>query len=377
MRSDWGRLFKRDGSRYWRLRYFIGMAADGKRRYRELSLKVEDEETAKRKAGKLQRDFERGELTTAKQRRLSFVDLETRLTQEYETSGRRSLRRLKLALKHLAKTFSGERLATITDARIVAYRHRRQNIEGAALASVNYELACFRHGLRLLKVPNAPTISLPVPDNARQHTVSDEDVIALCAELPEDLRAVVLVASVTGWRLRSELLRLTWDRVVDGWLRLDTGTTKSGKARAFPYAAHPALKAALEAQRERQRAAGHISPLVFTHDGAPIADKYFYRSWRRARKHAAVRRHENGLREVVRPALLHAIPHDLRRSAATSFRRLGTDAKTTMQLVGWSSFAMLQRYNISDEADALAAVAARAAGQSAGQLPSSDVSSAR
>lgn len=49
----------------------------------------------------------------------------------------------------------------------------------------------------------------------------------------------------------------------------------------------------------------------------------------------------------------------------------------TVAHMGWSSFAMLQRYNISDEGDALAAVAARAAGQSAGQSPTNEASGAR
>jgi hypothetical protein len=111
--------------------------------------------------------------------------------------------------------------------------------------------------------------------------------------------------------------------------------------------------------------------------GAAIQDKYLYRSWKRACKKAAVRKHENGVREVVRPALLHAIPRDLRRSAATSCMVVLASVPRRRKLVGWSSFAMLQRYNISDEGDALAAVAARAAGQSAGQSPTNEASGAR
>jgi hypothetical protein len=124
-------------------------------------------------------------------------------------------------------------------------------------ASVNYELALLRHGFKVLRVPNAPVFSLPDPQNARQNAPSDEDIEALIAAMPEgSFRALTLAAAVTGWRTHSELIPLTWDRVLDGRFALEAGKTKSGKPRTFPYAAHTELRRAIDAQRERQKAAG-------------------------------------------------------------------------------------------------------------------------
>jgi integrase len=115
---------------------------------------------------------------------------------------------------------------------------------------------------------------------------------------------------------------------------------------------------------------------VFDYDGRKISDQVFYRTWRRARKAAALRKHGTHV-EIVRPALLNAIPHDLRRAAATSYRRKGHDSKVIRGLLGWSTDAMFARYNIATDEDAALAVADRGlAGHSAGHSPLPEASSA-
>jgi hypothetical protein len=49
--------------------------------------------------------------------------------------------------------------------------------------------------------------------------------------------------------------------------------------------------------------------------------------------------------------------HDVRRSAARDFRRAGVSEGKIMQLCGWETRSMFDRYNIIDEADLAAAVA--------------------
>ena len=67
------------------------------------------------------------------------------------------------------------------------------------------------------------------------------------AALPEHVRPVVDVAYITGWRIRSEILPLTWSRVdfEAGVVRLDPHTTKSGEGSEFIMT--PQLRATLEA----------------------------------------------------------------------------------------------------------------------------------
>ena len=76
-------------------------------------------------------------------------------------------------------------------------------------------------------------------------------------------------AYLTGWRYRSEILRLQW-RNVDfdaGTVRLDMGTTKNKDGRVIYVTAQ--LRTLLEEQRRKtlslQRETGQIIPLVF-HD---------------------------------------------------------------------------------------------------------------
>lgn len=57
------------------------------------------------------------------------------------------------------------------------------------------------------------------------------DVRALANRLPDDVAPVVLFGYLTGWRIRSEVLTLTWAQVEmqEGVLRLKPNTTKSGE----------------------------------------------------------------------------------------------------------------------------------------------------
>jgi integrase len=68
---------------------------------------------------------------------------------------------------------------------------------------------------------------------------------------------------------------------------------------------------------------------------------------------------------VTKKVKLLRIVHDLRRSAARDFRRLGVSEGEIMKLCGWRTRAMFDRYNIIDEADLAAAVAKRFNGKEA------------
>jgi integrase len=119
----------------------------------------------------------------------------------------------------------------------------------------------------------------------------------------------VTFAYLTGWRVPSEVLRLTWDRVDfgAGVVRLDVRTTKNGAGRTFPFDVLPELAAV---------------------PAAPAA------------LHGGVRGGH----------LPGRIPHDFRRMAARNLLRAGVPESWAMQLTGRKTPAIFRRYAITNEA---------------------------
>jgi integrase len=173
-------------------------------------------------------------------------------------------------------------------------------------------------------------------------------------EFPACLKAPMEFAFLTGWRLRSEVLRLTWAQVDfrAGVVRLEPGTTKNREGRTFPFAALPALEALLRRQHAVtmafERATGHMVPLVFHRHGNPIVN--YIEAWHSACRRAAVRR-INGREFVVDPALLGRIPHDFRSTAVRNLERAGVSRAVAMKLVGHKTESVYRRYAIVAESD--------------------------
>ena len=156
------------------------------------------------------------------------------------------------------------------------------------------------------------------------------------SHLSADLRPVVEVAYITGWRVRSEILTRQW-RHVDleaGWLRLDPGETKNGEGRMFPIT--PELRVVLERQQQRtlalNKATNSITPWVFHRQGKPI--KSYQWAWVKACEKAGV------------PG---RIPHDFRRSAVRNLERAGVPRSAAMAMVGHRTESVYRRYAIVDE----------------------------
>jgi integrase len=151
---------------------------------------------------------------------------------------------------------------------------------------------------------------------------------------------VVTFAYVTGWRIQSEVLKLTWSQVdfKAGVVRLEPGTTKSGEGRTFPFTAIPELCTVMEEQKRRteaaQRKQGRIIAAVFHRNGEPV--KTFYKAWRKA---------------TVAAGCPGRIPHDFRRTAVRNLVRAGVPEKTAMMMTGHKTRAVFDRYDIINEAD--------------------------
>jgi integrase len=190
------------------------------------------------------------------------------------------------------------------------------------------------------KLLHRPHIPMLRERNVRTGFFEQVEYEAVLAELPEPIRPVVTFAYLTGWRIRSEILRLEW-RLVDflaGVVRFEVGTTKNEDGREFPFDVYPDLRDVLEQQRsltrEVEQRRGQIVPWVFHRNGRPI--RSFYGAWMKACAVAGC------------PG---RIPHDFRRTAVRNLVRAGVPERVAMMLTGHKTRSVFDRYNIVSGAD--------------------------
>lgn len=279
--------------------------------------------------------------------RLTFDELEVMIRDHYALL--RSPERAEVSLKHLRRHLGLCRVKAISYDRLTAFRNDRL-AEGAAPASVKYDLATLHKGLniavlsgKLAKCPNFPTVRV---DNTRQGFFEADEFEAVRAALPTELQGLVTVGYLTGWRIRSELQTMQWSQVdfEAGIMRLEPGTTKNGQGRTFPIDALPELRAVLEAQRrytdDVAKRTGKIVPWVFHRSGKRIEG--LRRPWARACESAG---------------LVNKLMHDFRRTAVRNLERAGVSRSVAMKLTGHLTESVYQRYAIVTEADLAEGVA--------------------
>jgi len=279
--------------------------------------------------------------------RLTFRAAARDVLDDYRMNGKRSLPDVQRHLRlHLAPFFGRRRMAAITTADVRRYVARRQD-DGAKNATINRELAVLKRAFTLAiaagTLPSRPHIALLREDNVRRGFFEAEEFESVRRRLPPDLADFVSFLYITGWRWRSEAARLRWTSVsVDaGEVRLEPGTTKTGEGRVFPFTVE--LRALLERRRavthQRERELGRVVPHVFTRaNGAPPGS--FNKAWATACRAAGV------------PG---RVLHDFRRTAVRNLIRAGVPERVAMQLVGWKSRQMLDRYHIVSTADLIEA----------------------
>ena len=279
--------------------------------------------------------------------RLTFSIAARGVLDDYRMNRKRSIVDVQRHVRlHLAPFFGRRRMAAITTADVRRYVARRQG-EGAKNATINRELAVLKRAFTLAIaediLPSRPRIPLLREDNVRRGFFEAETFEAVRNRLPSDLADFVSFLYVTGWRWRSEAARLRWTSIDfdAGEIRLDPGTTKTGEGRVFPFTAD--LRTLLERRRAVTRAGerdlGRIIPHVFTRSsGAPLGT--FNKAWATACRAAGV------------PG---RVLHDFRRTAVRNLIRAGVAERVAMQLVGWKSRQMLDRYHIVNVADLLEA----------------------
>jgi integrase len=275
--------------------------------------------------------------------RLSFTAAARDVLLDYQQNARRSLPDVQRHVRlHLQPFFGHRPMAAITPAHLRRYIAHRQR-HGARNATINRELSVLKRAFTLAvaagRLPSRPHIPLLRENNVRRGFFEPDEFRAVRDHLPPDLADLVTFLWITGWRWRSEAARLRWSDVSfdPGEVRLDAGTTKTGEGRVFPFTAE--LQNLLERRRAithaRERELGGPIALVFTRPNArPIGS--FTKTWTRAC-------HASGVPGRVL--------HDFRRTAVRNLLRAGVPERVAMQLVGWRSRQMLDRYHIVNTAD--------------------------
>ena len=279
--------------------------------------------------------------------RLTFPAAARDVLDDYRINRKRSLVDVQRHVRlHLAPFFGRRRMASISTADIRHYVLQRQR-EGAKNATINRELAVLKRAFTLAiaegMLPSRPRIPLLRENNVRRGFFETAEFEAVRNRLPPDLADFVSFLHITGWRWRSEAARLRWTSIDfgAGEVRLDPGTTKTGEGRVFPFTA--SLRLLLERRRAvtraRERELGRVIPHVFTRPGgAPLGS--FNKAWATACRAAGV------------PG---RVLHDFRQTAVRNLIRACVPERVAMQLVGWKSRQMLDRYHIVSAADLIEA----------------------
>ena len=271
-------------------------------------------------------------------KKLRYEDMRASLYAHYEIHKFKSLlRRVKDGKPEVyLGTVSGEALnehfegcvaADITYARLMAFVRNRQKA-GKSTATINrslqalkrmFSLAVKAKELPALTVPDFPRLKEPP---ARKDFFTKEQYEKVCAELPDYLKPVFVVAYHSGMRAE-EILSRKW-RHVDfeaGLIRLEEGETKNGEARVIP------MIGPVAGLLQEMRAGNPKGEFIFTRNSERIHD--FRRSWKSAMRRAGCKGH---------------LFHGTRRGMATNLMEAGVDEQSAMEITGHKDPSIFRRY---------------------------------
>lgn len=245
------------------------------------------------------------------------------------------------SVSQLKRVFGGRRAQSVTAADVSGYVSGRQ-ADGLTNGSINRELAALKRMFNLAlqngKLVRKPYIEMLEENNVRRGFFEWTDFEAVRQRLPECLQGPMTFAYFTGWRLRSEILTLTWANIdfKAGTVRVEPGMAKNKKGRLIYMT--PQLRSLLQDRRDRivalQRDTDRIIPLVFHNQGKPMRN--YYKAWHHA------------CRVVGLPG---KIPHDFRRTAVRNMIRAGIPERVAMEMTGHRTRSVFDRYHIVSEGD--------------------------
>jgi integrase len=337
-----GCIYTPNGSRYLWIKYKSG----GK--VRAESSKSTEWSVAQDLLSSRLGDVSRGIVVTPKAGRIKLWEGLKAVIDDLTNNGRKNVEYTQARHDmHLLKYFEANRLMnSISMADINAYKAHRLG-QDAKPATVNRELASLRRAFRLAQrggdLISIPHVGLLKENNIRQGFFERDQFDELLKHMPAELRALLEFAYITGWR-KSEVLSLKVSQVdmKVGVVRLEVGTTKSGRGRSFYVTKElrEVLQGQLDSIDALKKKQDIITPYVFHWLTRPRCKpgsriKEFRTAWEDACKAAGC------------PGKLF---HDFRRTAVRNLERAGVPRSTAMAMVGHETESIYRRYAIVDEA---------------------------
>lgn len=270
----------------------------------------------------------RGEAGIGRKRKDVLFEKAAEAFKAWTTTNKRpaTIRLYTGSLKQLGESFNGRRLGEISP--LAVEQHKRCRQETKVMA--NRELACLNNLFNrarewgLYEGENPVRSVKPFRESrGKLRYLEPEEEAALLAQTREPLRTICLLGLYAGLRVESEALplRKTDVDLRRGLLTVPIEHEKIPRGRVVP------LNRILREALATAMAASPGEYLFAKPDGTP------YRTiWEPFK--AACRR--AGLKDVT--------PHTLRHTFASRLAMAGVDLRTIMELGGWASLDMVQRY---------------------------------
>ncbi|MXO48922.1 tyrosine-type recombinase/integrase [Erythrobacter vulgaris] len=280
---------------------------------------------------------QRLDLPTGRKLHRTFVEAANdylRRIENHPKYGRNFARKRQHLERRLSPFFRGQRIDSLTDFSISAYVRQRKD-HGAALATINRELATLSHFLnrcvdwgwcrtkpRVFKNPEPKKRVIVLSESDKRELMS-------AAVSDQDSSTWIFIGIGMGTAMRhSEILRMRWDQIDFSQRRIFIDRAKAGQ-REQPMP--PQLSNLLHAEWQRR---GEPTGYVFATKRADAKLPY--------RQSMATQ-----FRRVVKRAKLDpskVTPHILRHTAITELVVAGVDLPTIQQISGHKTLAMVLRY---------------------------------
>jgi integrase len=324
-----------------------------------------------------------GTFTGPRIERVRLDDLADEFLREYRINGRKSLYQAEKRWEvHLKPFFGGRRAVDITSDVLARYVDARQEA-GAQNATINRELAALKRMFSLgAKATPAKVLRMPAfphlrENNIRQGFLEDGQCAKLIEHCPQLwFRAMLEMGRTYGWRSNElKTMRVKQVDLIARTIRLEPGTTKNREGREVTMTNHVHVLMTECVQGKGQ------DDYVFTREvkrkkKEPIQVRIgdFRKTWWKVCAKAglgqihcrscgeSVAADKKGkytkcgkceCRDLKFTGLLF---HDLRRTAARNYRRLGVGETVIMRIGGWKTRSVFERYNIVTQTDVLDAV---------------------